>query len=213
MKLIKLSLAAALAVTVAHAEVSDIGVSANMAMTSNYVWRGMTQTQNSPAIQGGIDLDYDGFYLGIWGSNVNFGGDASLEADLYAGYAGELEGIGFDIGAIQYMYPNDTDASNFAEAYLGLSKDFDGFGIGAKYYMGIETNDFDAPDAWEVSASAELPEGFGLEATYGDYDEVSPYYLVAVTKSYGKFDFSLAYTDATDLDDSDNIVATVGTSF
>ena len=54
MKLIKFSLAAALAVTVAHAEMSDIGVSANMALTTNYVWRGMSQTSNAPAIQGGI---------------------------------------------------------------------------------------------------------------------------------------------------------------
>ena len=211
MKLIKLSLAAALAVTVAYAETPEVGVSANMALTSNYVWRGMSQTSNAPAIQGGIDLDYNGFYLGTWGSNVDFA--SSLELDLYAGYAGEIAGFGYDIGAIQYMYPNDTEANNFAEAYLGLSYDFDGFGVGAKYYMGIETNDVDPTDAWEVSASAELAEGFGVEAMYGDYDEVTPYYLVAVTKAYGKFDFSLAYTDATDLDDSDNIVVTVGTSF
>ncbi|MEA2111350.1 MAG: TorF family putative porin [Campylobacterota bacterium] len=211
MKLIKLSLAAALAVTVAHAEMSDVGVSANMALTSNYVWRGMTQTSNAPAIQGGVDLDYNGLYLGVWGSNIDFA--SSLELDVYAGYAGEISGFGYDVGICQYMYPNDTEANNFAEAYLGLSYDFTGFGVGAKYYMGIETNEIDPTDAWEVSASAELPAGFGVEATYGDYDEVTPYYLVALTKSYGKFDFSVAYTDATDLDDSDNIVATVGTSF
>jgi uncharacterized protein (TIGR02001 family) len=211
MKLIKLSIAAALLASAACAETSEIGVSANMALTSNYVWRGMTQTSNAPAIQGGIDVDYNGFYLGTWGSNVNF--SSSLELDVYAGYAGEIEGFGYDIGAIQYMYPNDTEASNFAEAYLGLSYDFEGFGVGAKYYMGIETNEIDPTDAWEISASAELPEGFGIEGTYGDYDDVTPYYLIALTKSYGKFDFSLAYTDATDLDDSDNIVVTVGTSF
>ncbi len=210
MKLIKLSLAAALAVTVSYAETSEVGVSANMALTSNYVWRGMSQTSNAPAIQGGIDLDYNGFYLGTWGSNVNFA--SSLELDLYAGYAGEISGFGYDIGLIQYMYPNDTDASNFAEAYLGLSYDLDGFGVGAMYYMGIETNDIDPDDAWEISANADLPSGFSVDATYGDYDIAGTYYLVGLNKSYGKFDFTVAYT-ANDETDEDNIVATVGASF
>ena len=58
MKFIKLSLAAALVASVAFAEEpkSDLEISANVAMTSNYVWRGMTQSSNSPAVQGGIDL-------------------------------------------------------------------------------------------------------------------------------------------------------------
>jgi uncharacterized protein (TIGR02001 family) len=210
MKLIKLSLAAALAVTIAHAETSDIGVSANMALTTNYVWRGMSQTSNAPAIQGGIDLDYNGFYLGTWGSNVDFA--SSLELDIYAGYAGNIEGFNYDIGAIQYMYPNDTDANNFAEAYLGLGYDFDGFGVGAKYYMGISTNDADPDDAWEITASADIVEGFSIDGLYGDYDTAGAYYLIGLNKSYGKFDFTLAYT-ANDESDEDNVVFTVGTTF
>jgi len=210
MKLIKFSLAAALAVTVAHAEMSDIGVSANMALTTNYVWRGMSQTSNAPAIQGGIDLDYNGFYLGTWGSNVNFA--SSLELDIYAGYAGEIEGFNYDIGAIECTYPNDTEANNIAEVYLGLGYDFDGFGFGAKYYMGVSTNDIDPDDAWEITATAELPAGFSMDGLYGDYDTLGSYYLVGLNKSYDKFDFTLAYT-GNDETDEDNVVFTVGTSF
>ena len=59
-------------------------MSANIAITSNYVWRGMTQTSNSPALQGGIDLGYKGIYVGTWGSNVRWIDDnsSSLEADF-----------------------------------------------------------------------------------------------------------------------------------
>ncbi len=218
MKLIKLSLAAALAVTLSYAEeTSDLGVSANMAITSNYVWRGMTQSANSPAVQGGVDLEYKGFYLGTWGSNVNFGDKSSLEADIYAGYAGEVSGIGYDLGVIQFMYPNETDGSNFAEAYVGLSYDFKVVELGATYYAGISTNDLEPDDAIEFTASIPLPKDISVDVTYGDYDTAGTYYLIGVNKSIDKFDFTLAYT-ANDADgdtdaEQDNIVATVGTSF
>jgi uncharacterized protein (TIGR02001 family) len=109
MKFTKLSLVAALAVSSAFAggdiapaepvvveaaPESAFEVSANLAITSNYVWRGMTQSSNSPAVQGGIDLGYKGFYLGTWGSNVEFGNtDNNLEADFYAGYKYSFSGV------------------------------------------------------------------------------------------------------------------------
>ena len=221
MKLLKLSLAAAVLATVVLAEEakSEIGVSANMAMTSNYVWRGMTQTLNSPATQGGFDVDYNGLYAGVWGSNVNFGDGekSSMEADLYLGYAAEIAGIGYDIGAIQYAYPNETEGLNFAEVYVGLSKDFDGFGVSATYSMGQKTDTIEAPDNVEVGASATLPAEIALDITYGMYDTYGDYYSVGFTKSVGKYDYTLAYTgisyEDTTADADSNIVVTVATSF
>lgn len=219
MKFIKLSLAAAvLATGMLAAETSEVGVSANMAITSNYVWRGMTQTKNSPAIQGGIDLDYNGLYAGVWGSNIEFGdAKASLEADAYVGYANEIEGFSYDVGFINYMYPNQSDELNFGEAYVGLGYDFGVASVSATYSLGVDTadNDYDL-DNWEVGASAPLPMDFSVDATYGDYEDYGTYYLLGVNKSFGKFDFTLAYT-AIDSDtagaDEDNFVATVATSF
>ena len=222
MKFIKFSLAAALVATMAFAEEesADIGISANMAITSNYVWRGMTQTKDSPAIQGGVDLDYKGFYLGVWGSNVDFGANDSnsLEADFYAGYAGELAGIGFDIGAIQYVYPNKSDEYNFAEVYFGLSKDWEKFGVSAKYSAGVETDDTDPEDYFEVGASTSiLPYDIGLSIGYGDYDNIGSNYSIGLDKSFEKFDLSIAYIDFdhdTDSNsDEDNVVATISFSF
>ena len=68
MKLVKMSLVAALLASsgLFADETSDIEVSANIALTSNYIWRGMTQSDDSPAVQGGFDLGYKGFYAGVW---------------------------------------------------------------------------------------------------------------------------------------------------
>jgi len=220
MTLTKMSLVAALLVastSVFAGEKSELGISANMAMTSNYTWRGMTQSDNSPATQGGIDLDYKGFYAGVWGSNVNFGSDVSMEADLYLGYSNELGAFSYDVGFIEYMYPNDTEALNFGEAYIGLGYDFDVLAVSATYSAGVSTDDSEPTDNIEMGVSVPLPQEIGLDLTYGMYDEVGDYYSVALGKSFGKFDLSLAYvgfTHDTDSDsDEDNIVATIGTSF
>jgi uncharacterized protein (TIGR02001 family) len=232
MKFTKLSLVAALAVSTAFAggdiapvepvvvetpaEESALEISANLAITSNYVWRGMTQTSNSPAVQGGIDLGYKGFYLGTWGSNVEFGDtDNSLEADFYAGYAGEISGFGYDLGYIYYAYPNDSDALNFDEAYIGLNYDWTSFGVSGKYSFGLDSEN-DTTDYWEVGASAKLPWETTLAASYGDYDEVGTNYLVSLAKEFGKFEITLAYTDfsaETGGVDEDHIIGTISTSF
>ncbi len=230
MKFIQLSLIAALAVSAAAAgrdiesepvivetsaeEKSDFSISANMTIASNYVWRGMTQSNDSPALQGGVDLEYKGLYLGTWGSNVDFGDDDnSLEADFYAGYKGELAGIGFDVGIIQYAYPGEADAYNFKEAYFGVEKEFDKFSVSAKYSWGLD----DTPDDWEVGASVELPMEIGLEGVYGDHDTVGTYYAVALTRSFGKFDLSIGYTNfSADTDsalDEDHVIGLISTSF
>ena len=219
MKLIKLSLAAALVVTVVFAEEkSDLGISANMAMTSNYVWRGMTQSDDSPAIQGGFDLDYKGAYVGVWGSNVRFeGSDANMEFDAYAGYTNEIFGVSYDFGYLQYAYPNDSKASNFGEAYLGLSYDFEVVEISAKYSVGIETDEVDPDDCIEGGVSVVLPMDIALDAIVGNYVHSGVYYLIGVSKSFDKFGVSLAYTGM-DYDDSandneGNVVATISASF
>lgn len=205
-------------VAVEAAPESALEISANLAITSNYIWRGMTQTNNSPAVQGGIDLGYKGFYLGTWGSNVEFGNtDNNLEADFYGGYAGEIGGFGYDLGYIYYAYPNESNAFNFDEAYVGLSYDFGSFGVNGKYSFGLNSEN-DTPDYWEVGASAKLPWEVTLAAGYGDYDNVGTNYIVSLAKTFGKFEITLAYTDFSSddrlsLNDEDNIVGTISTSF
>ena len=235
MKFTKLSLVATLAISSAFAggdiapvepmveapapvvEESGLEISANLAITSNYVWRGWTQTSNSPAVQGGIDLGYKGFYVGTWGSNVSWTDDdaSSLEADFYAGYAGEIGSFGYDIGYAYYSYPNVSDEFNFDEAYLKLSYDFGGFGVSGSYYIGVDS-EVETTDYWDVGATADVM-GVTLAATYGEYDEFGSNYIVSIAKEFGKFEVSLAYTDYSDDNfsslDEDHIVATISTSF
>lgn len=94
-------------------------LSANAAMTSNYIWRGVSQTTDQAAGQGGIDWGHEsGVYAGTWVSNVNFdNSDDGYEMDVYAGFAGEAGDLGYDIGVISYQYPI-TPEFNFTEIYV-----------------------------------------------------------------------------------------------
>ncbi len=102
----------------------------NIGLVSDYRFRGVSQTQQGPAVQGGLDLALaNGLSFGTWTSNVsqwaNLGG--SQEIDLYGGYATELAGVGVSIGGISYWYPRNkqsaagSPSNNTFEYYLGLS--------------------------------------------------------------------------------------------
>ena len=127
---------AVLGVSLAHAEdtaKSPFALSFTLGATSDYVFRGVSQTQNEPAVQGGLELAHDsGFYVGLWGSNVDWveaGGykeDNSLEVDLYGGFRGTFaDSFGYDFGIITYYYPGDKISGavdpDTTEVYAGLS--------------------------------------------------------------------------------------------
>ena len=112
----------------------DLTVAYNIGLYSQYIFRGLTQTDRGPAVQGGVDLTHSsGFYLGAWATNIswlrdNYGTDSStaipayssgghLELDLYGGYRYTFgSGVGIDLGALQYVYPGARDTQNFAKA-------------------------------------------------------------------------------------------------
>jgi len=86
--------------------------SANVAIVSNYLYRGITQTGASPAMQGGFDLAHaSGAYIGVWGSSISWVSDGGLgtsagtEFDTYAGYKGTAGSISYDVGYLRYNYP------------------------------------------------------------------------------------------------------------
>ena len=82
-------------------------VTANIGVTSNYLWRGVTQTANESAVSGGLDYSHEsGAYIGTWVSSL---GGYQYENDVYLGYAGEASDISYDIGYILYRYPVDKD--------------------------------------------------------------------------------------------------------
>jgi uncharacterized protein (TIGR02001 family) len=189
-------------------------VSMNIGATSNYVWRGMTQTGNEAAIQGGLDWSSDtGLYAGTWASNVGNGGNAGYELDLYGGYSGKVEDFGYDAGLIYYTYDEDADA-NFLE--LGLSGSWKFLTLGMNYTLDGEANDNTDPFVegdlyYYAGASFDLPEDYSAGLTIGSYNfendgkpgvEDYTHYQLDLTKSAGDFgDVTLSLSD-TDLKDT-----------
>ena len=112
------------AASAAPAFAQEVAVSGNVALTTDYAFRGVSQSDESPAVQGGFDAAFgdSGVYAGAWASNINFGsGGANLELDLYGGYKFALGGIAMDVGVIGYFYPgasDDTAELDYYEAYV-----------------------------------------------------------------------------------------------
>jgi uncharacterized protein (TIGR02001 family) len=105
-------------------------ISGNLSAATDYRFRGVSQTDKKPAVQGGLDLVFkNGLSVGTWTSNVsqwaNYGG--SQEIDLYGGYSTEVAGVGVSVGGVSYWYPRNkwssegSPSNNTFEYYLGLA--------------------------------------------------------------------------------------------
>lgn len=97
----------------------------NVGLYSQYIFRGLTQTREDPALQGGVDYSHSsGFYLGAWGSNISWLTDAnaykssSLELDLYGGFANTIgdTGVNYNVGLLQYIYPGSRAGTGAKKA-------------------------------------------------------------------------------------------------
>ncbi len=110
-----------------------ITVSGSATLASDYRFRGVSQTDEGMAVQGGFTVSHDsGFYVGTWGSNLagwgTFGG-SSMELDIFAGYALPVGEGTLDMGVTWFMYPSGADTTDFAELYAKLSGDVGGLGL------------------------------------------------------------------------------------
>lgn len=215
MKMKKIALACGVAMLGMSVQ-SFADISMNIGATSNYIWRGVTQTDDGAAISGGLDWSHDsGFYVGNWVSNVDFGpGTSPYEHDLYGGFAGEISDFGYDAGLIYYMYDSDDDA-NFLEASLSGSWKF--LSAGVNYTLDGDADDdtsafVDGDIYYHAGVSFDLPENFSVGLTGGRYSfenggepGVTSYNhaLLDISRSAGDFgDVTLSVSD-TDLDDDD----------
>ena len=162
------------------AEQSPHSVSGNVGIFSNYIFRGVTQTSEEAALQGGFDYAHaSGFYAGTWGSNVSWITDSglgytgsSLELDLYGGYKGSFgkSDFGYDVGAIYYYYPgkklSGTISADTAEIYGALSWKWLSAKVNyaATDYFGVD----EGKGTYYIDLSAAYPIGnLSLLAHYG----------------------------------------------
>lgn len=212
----KTLVAAAVTATMAPLAAQAAGeLSANIGVTSDYVWRGVSQTTNDPAVSGGIDYaDESGFYLGTWVSNVDFG-TTDYEWDLYGGFGGGSGDFSWDFNTIYYLYDEDCDC-NFWE--VGGSVGWKWFTAGLQYTIDGDADDdlpFSEGDVYFYgNASFELQPTWTLGLTLGRYefDTSDPnfddddydytHYQIDVGKSAGDFgDFTFSVGGVTDDND------------
>jgi uncharacterized protein (TIGR02001 family) len=209
MKLILATLAAVLTLGALPAQAQEASpFSFNASLTSDYRYRGISQSRLKPALQGGVDYAHaSGFYLGVWASSIKWikdgGGDADVEIDVYGGYKTEIApGLTMDVGLLTYNYPsNDLAVSaNTREIYGALS-----YGPVTAKYSHATSNLFGFADSkksgyLEVAGTFDLGEGFVLVPHIG-YQKVKgsgndPYsytdYSLTVNKDYAGFTFGAA---------------------
>ncbi len=214
----------------ADVQMGDFSLSGNAGFTTDYVYRGISQTDEGPAVQGGFDVSHtSGLYAGVWGSNVDFndGDEASVETDIYGGYSGEYEGLAYDVGFIYYAYPGaDSDLDyDFWEGSFALGYDFDVASLSASVNY---SPDFfgGTGDAVYYATTLDVPlpydVTFSAHAGYQTIDEGEDYtdWSLGLAYTLAGFDLTLAYYE-TDLDEPEEcadgcgarIVAGVSRSF
>ena len=194
----RIALAGALLAAAGAANAGEFTVSP--AITTDYDFRGLSQTDEDPAFQLGANYAFDnGFYLGAWGSNVDFpGADADIELDVFAGFSGgdADESFAYDVGAILYAYPGSDDAEEVVELYAGLSKGM----FSGKFWFSPD-NYGDTSMYIEGNVKVPLPHNFALLGhvgySFGDYWKPDEYvdYSVGVDYTVSNITFNLKYVD------------------
>jgi len=186
-------------------------------LASDYIFRGLSQTNRKPAVQAGIEYDFpDGLYVGFWGSSISWLSDTStpaarvssnVELDFYAGYRNKFsEDFGYDVGLYTYYYPGDYPPgytrANTTEAYAALS-----WKIATLKYSYALTNTFGFAHTknsgyLDLSANYEFVPSWVLNAHIGhqriDGFDAASYsdYKLGVTKNFDKgLSVALAYCD------------------
>lgn len=200
------------ATSIAHAE----GFSGSVTLTSDYVFRGISQSDGNAAIQGSLDYAQGVFYAGAWGSSINFGAVgptdlAPLELDLYAGVKPTTGPVNWDLGVIAYLYPNSTDALGEIDYYEGkvaasITPGGGPLTIGGAVYYSPEFT-FETGTAWyaELNGSYAVNDALSLVAAYGhqDVEDIGDYntWNIGARYSVAGFALGLTYSDSNAYDE------------
>lgn len=167
--------------------------SGNVALTSNYIWRGVSQTNNSLALQGSFDVAHtSGLSAGVFASSVSKG-SASTEVDLYANYGFKVSGVDLSVGYIAYSYQGES-SENFEEVNLAATY----AGVTAKVSKGISSN---KEYYYELGYTYSIPsvKGLDLGLHYGwattATSKNNEDYSVALSYPVAGFDATVAYSN------------------
>ena len=197
-------------------ETEESNFSWNAGIVSDYVFRGVSQSERGEAFQGGLDYSFDdtGFYAGTWWSTVNFGAGApNNEVDFYVGYAADLgDKFNFDVMLTRYTYHGaDSSYGNIdynelitkfsmndvATLTVGYTNDYSNIGENVTYV--------NLGNSWDLGKDYSLNAAFGrtFSETLGDYND----WTVGISKTFGIAEVGLNYYDTNfDYTASDSVV-------
>lgn len=195
-----------------------LGISGNLTFATDYLVRGITQTNEGPAIQGELDVIHEnGVYAGVWGSSLNFSeaaieDRAHVEVDYSVGYAQRLRtGTSYGVEWVYYTYPDANGEFNydFHEVALNLGYEQASTAFGFTYAYSPESfGEGGQAHYFELKLGHKMAQGVGLNAyvgqqIYSDDEKGGEDYMnYGVSLSYSVqnfFDVSVNYAD-TDLD-------------
>jgi uncharacterized protein (TIGR02001 family) len=152
----------------------------NAAVTTDYLFRGLSQTSGNAAAQGGADVTYGKFYAGTWLSNVDFGATAgdpsnktSIEYDLYGGFRPTLGPVNLDIGVIRYGYVDSPKDAHYEywEAKLLGSYTTGPFTVGGAFYYSPEFfGKTGSAEYYEINAAYTLASKASISGAVGYQD-------------------------------------------
>jgi uncharacterized protein (TIGR02001 family) len=191
---------------------AQANLSSTVTLNSNYLFNGITLTEDKPAIQPGVDwLSDSGWYVGTWGSNVSFVENTDLEVDFYTGYTTELaQNWALDLGLAHYTYYGSSDSSayDYPEAYIKLSylntrlsywyaKDY--FGAGGGHYIVMLTQNFQLTDQLNLSLSVDRSTSTDTSKFLRDNDGTYHHWRLALSGEWLGAQWTAAFDD-TDLE-------------
>ena len=197
MKALKTAIFAATMMSGASAMAAE--VSGNVAIGSDYFFRGIDQA-GGEALSGGFDVAFEsGFYVGTWASSIDFSG--GLELDYYAGYGGSFsEDVSYDIGYLYYGYPQGPSTEEFEELYGSVSfSDLTvGFAYSDDYYASTGDSTYLYVDyGMALSESVNLGFHFGTMSADDDANEADDYSISLSTEAAG-LGFDLSWIDSSE---------------
>ncbi|GHD36430.1 TorF family putative porin [Parahalioglobus pacificus] len=197
---------------------AEVEISGNVALTSDYRFRGISQSNDDIAVQGGFDVAFDnGIYIGTWGSSVDFdldssqGLNGSLELDYYVGWASDIgdSGLALDVGYLYYDYPGDSSvlegdyqeiyaSASFADGTVGIHYSDDYYAESGSFFYYYADYSFGLSDTLSLDLHVGLNDFDDADVFLSDGDSYIDY-SVGLTASYFAVDWSLAWV-GTDLD-------------
>ena len=206
------------------AQESDHVFGGTLWLTTNYIYRGVSNSDNKPAIQAEIDYSHtpSGFYAYIWGSNIDFDdGESDVEIDYAMGFTGALDnGMGWDAGVVYYSYPDSSIEPDYDyfDAYAGVSHTFETMPLTPT----LSSNLFFSPDYFgEDGVAIYIEANIGLNlgrdfilTLHGGYQDVKgdktsgpggfdyADYSVSIAREFGGINANLGYNNTIDKTDA-----------